>query len=324
MNTRISDLNKEIDQLPKGVRAYYKKASLQSKIYNSAERRDAYLKDADAARKGKLTSTQKKVLIGGVAVAVVASGITYATMNQSGQLNSLKLRGEAVVSRRDFNAFKNFEFTRNPKLARTDLSPNEVLDLVAKKVNPLYDTAGGHMNCRRSSLTYELRRRGYDVRATTSAIGWGQSESGLINALTTDSRDRFTSSSLSQMVVGGKGIRARVNRDSRINPAKFTTSIDGLIEESKHVMPILAKQPSGARGEIVFNFQSFAHSMAYEIFDGKPVIFDSQKGVMYDAKTGIEEMTHKWGIPNGAEITRLDNMPLDLNFLSRWATNARS
>jgi hypothetical protein len=62
--------------------------------------------------------------------------------------------------------------------------------------------------------------------------------------------------------------------------------------------------------------------MAYEIIGGKPMIFDSQKGVMYDASKGLGKLTEHWGIPAGAELTRLDNMPLDMKFLSRWATNA--
>jgi hypothetical protein len=80
----------------------------------------------------------------------------------------------------------------------------------------------------------------------------------------------------------------------------------------------LAKQPNGARGEVLFKFPTFGHSMAYEVVKGVPKIFDSQKGKMYDAATRVES---HWDGFNAAEIRRLDNVKLDLNFLSRWATN---
>lgn len=36
------------------------------------------------------------------------------------------------------------------------------------------------------------------------------------------------------------------------------------------------------------------------------------------AHFGVKGM--RWGYPSGAEITRLDDVDLDLAFLSRWAT----
>ncbi len=322
MNTKISDLNKEISQLPKGVRAYYKKGYLQNQIVETTKRRNTYAKDAEAVRKGKLTSTQKKVIIGGIAVAVVASTVAYSVGKESGELNSLKLRGEAFLATKDFKAASNpLAMTKNPDLVRPNMSADDILRTIGRPVNPMYNTPGGHMNCRRSTFTHELRRRGYDVRATTSALGWGQSESGVINALTTDSRrDRFGSKSLSSMVVGGKGIRGQLSRDTRSNPAKTTASVAKSISTLDDILPGFKGQPNGARGEIVFNFGKFGHSMAYEMFDGKPVIFDSQKGIMYRGAHGILDMTTKWGQPSGAEITRLDDVDLDMKFLSRWAT----
>jgi hypothetical protein len=322
MNTRVSNLNREINQLPSGVRAYYKKAALQASVADAEKRRNSYLKDADAVRKGKLTSTQKKVIIGGIAVAAIAGTVAYGVGKESGELNSLKLRGEAFLASKDFKAARTnpLAMTKNPDLLRPNMSADEVLRTIGRPVNPMYNTPGGHMNCRRSTFTHELRRRGYDVRATTSALGWGQSESGAINALTTASRDRFGSTSLSSMVVGGRGIRGQLPRDTRSNPAKTTATVARSISKLEDILPGFAGQPNGARGEIVFDFGAFGHSMAYEMFDGKPVIFDSQKGIMYRGAHGIADMAAKWGHPAGAEITRLDDIDLDMNFLSRWAT----
>jgi hypothetical protein len=61
--------------------------------------------------------------------------------------------------------------------------------------------------------------------------------------------------------------------------------------------------------------------MAYEVVDGVPHIFDSQKGTLYNSSKMVES---KWDGFHGAEITRLDNVDLDLNFLTRWATNTGS
>lgn len=185
------------------------------------------------------------------------------------------------------------------------------------------------MNCRRSTFAYELRRRGFDVHATTSAVGWGQSESGVINAVTPGSRNLYRNLSMSESIVD-KGRSAVARGDKRTNPLTKiildkldTGGPDGITSKfgSKRVFEELAKQPNGARGEVVFKFPLFGHSMAYEIVDGKPHVFDSQKGTYHDLYKAVED---KWGPFKGAEITRLDNADLDLNFLSRWATNVGS
>lgn len=320
MDAKISDINKEIENLPPGIRAYYKKSALQAKRSDVENTRNRYLKDADAVRNKKLTSTQKKVIVGSIVVAAIAGTTAYSIGKQSGEVNSLMLRGEAFLRSRDSQSFSNpFSITKNKDLLKPNMSPDDVLKNISRAVNPLHDTPGGHMNCRRCTFTHELRRRGYDVRATTSSVGWGQSESGLINAVTKGTRDRFGSKSMSSMIYSGKGITGRLSRDNRINPIKTRNGITKEITDLMDLLPGFQGQPNGARGEIVFNYERFGHSLAYEIFNGKPVLFDSQKGEKYEGK-GINDFFAKWGYPSGAEITRLDDVDLDLAFLSRWAT----
>jgi hypothetical protein len=136
--------------------------------------------------------------------------------------------------------------------------------------------------------------------------------------------------------VAGSGTSTMAGRDKRGYSAALRASrvfLDGLDQggsphspvltsSSARVLAELAKQPNGARGEVMFKFPNFGHSMAYEIVDGVPHIFDSQKGTLYNASTKYVES--KWDGFTGAEIRRLDNVPLDLNFLSRWATNTGS
>lgn len=180
------------------------------------------------------------------------------------------------------------------------------------------------MNCRRCSLTYELRRRGFNVTATPSSIGAGQSESGLINALTPKRRNVTASTSMSAMIASNfDGVRKKLGRDSRVNPASMKQILfDSREDTHLELFDYLAKQPNGSRGEAVFNFRSFGHSLSYEIFNGKPVIFDTQKNQMFDADSFKNFLT-KWGSPSTVDLTRLDNLDLDYAFLSRWATDRK-
>lgn len=325
-NVHIAELSRDLKALPPGLKTAYKRSSMKQDLQLQTAHRDQLLKDSEAARSGKLTSNQKKLIIGGIAVAAIVGVLAVGVMKESGQGNSLMLRGQAALSG------KKFEFKKDASLAGK-MSPMNVLNKVGKQVNPNYSQPGGKMNCRRSTFTHELRRRGFDVHATTSETGFGQSESGLINAITTRGRDRFGATSVSQMIVGGKGVRGQISGDSRVNPVKTLLSVkipvptrnvsDAAVASSSHkaIRDALMKQPDGSRGEVLFNFRQFGHSMAYEVFDGKPMIFDSQKGVMYDMAEGLGKLTEKWGRPIGLDITRLDNLPLDMKFLSRWATN---
>ena len=91
--------------------------------------------------------------------------------------------------------------------------------------------------------------------------------------------------------------------------------------------PCVNEQPPSARGEAVFNFGGFGHSLSYERFpNGKTYIFDSQKGKGYDltSEKDYRSFLDKWGYENvrDVQITRLDNLELDHTFLSRWATNS--
>lgn len=250
----------------------------------------------------------------------------YAGAQQSGQIESLIQRGKQL------RTGQPFEFKKNLEMARKDLSPDEVLAKVAKGVNPNYKLPGGQMNCRRSSLTYELRRRGFDVTATTSSLGYGQSETGLINALVRGDKNIYRSNSLSSFVASsyGDGIRKQVTGDRRINPGAIgrvmidqnnLQNIDGTPGKTiGYLYDKLKTQPNGARGEAVFDFAQFGHSISWEIFDGKPVFFDTQKGQKFE---NILDFFTKWGSPSSAELTRLDNLDLDLEFLSRWATDRK-
>lgn len=328
MDTRISELkvrNETLEGSKNPVKAYEKYGNAQT-IKQFEKAKKTALKDAEAVHKGKMTSKQKQVVVGALAVGgLLAGGYLagkYVQGSQSGAFNSARL-----LARQRLTGQKS-PFNINKELTGP-MSAKDILAKVAKPVNPLYSTPGGHMNCRRSTYTHELRRRGFDVRATTSAVGWGQSESGVINAVTKDGKDFFDRMSMSEAVVN-TGFSSVAKGDTRVNPLKKILldgldnqvgghTIGGYTSSSKRVLEELAKQPHGSRGEVVFKFGGFGHSMAYENINGVPHIFDSQKGTLYNAATKMVES--KWDGFSAAEITRLDNVDMDINFLTRWATN---
>jgi hypothetical protein len=175
------------------------------------------------------------------------------------------------------------------------------------------------MNCRRSTFTHELRRRGFDVKATPSAFGRAQNETGLVNAVITGDRNPIQSASLSSMLNREGTSRARPSASDKRTYKAYTERVNNI----SSLRDSLSKQPNRARGEVVFEEDGFAHSMAYEVIDGTPHIFDSQKAVHYPATdSGLAKLTLKWGVPKAMEVTRLDNVDLDLVWLSRWAANA--
>lgn len=309
---RISEINAEIAKLPRGSVA--KRYSLnQEKSATATQRR----KDIKAAAKEPgtgLTSTQKKVLVGAAVAGIIVGGAVAVKYGQGPE-------GIAANIRRGASRLKyGDEFRRNSKLSGK-MSAEELRSVVAAGVNPNYATSGGQMNCRRCTFAYELRRRGYDVVATTSPVGYGQNESGLVNALVKGDKNIYTPQSMSNFASGYNegGVRTRAGRGDRRQHGAFTQTV----RELGGLKAALGLQPDGARGEAVFDMGGFAHSMQWENVGGVPHIFDSQKGSHYPVTTeGLSALTNKWGHPNSVELTRLDNVPLDAAFLQRWARNA--
>lgn len=313
LNVSIKEIDAELAAVPPGFIHNYKRNNLKEARAILERDRQLAEKSAKAVRDGKLTPTQKKVIVGAAVVTVAAAAIYMGTKVDSGEFNSMKLRGQAFLKG------EKSPFRERADFADKNMSADQVYSKVVKGINPHYKTQGGSINCRRTAIAYELRRRGYDVVATPSNFGTGQSESGLINAVTPGKRNLTRTDSIMKMVGNGSGLRGKAAGDTRTNPAD-TASLSRTTV--KTLTDAFSKQPDGARGEIVFNFGSFGHAMAYEIFGGKPVIFDAQKAQKYtvdDASLG--KMFAKWGMAGAAEITRLDNIDLDLNFLSRWATH---
>lgn len=90
----------------------------------------------------------------------------------------------------------------------------------------------------------------------------------------------------------------------------------------KSIFAALRSQPDRARGELAltWNNGSGGHSAAYEIINGAPVVFDAQTGRVYG---GPKSFAKDFGNRiSDAGFTRLDDQPLNTDFLSRWVKNA--
>lgn len=303
------------------------KNAFQEKINAGADRgtiadatklRDIALSDAQKKRQGKLSSGQKKVLIG---AAIVATLITAAVVHEnieSGQFRRLAANGKRFVSG---NSHSAFTFTRKTSLADKSLSPDDVLKHVVKDINPGYGGIGTKMNCRRATFAYELRRRGYDVAATRTTDGNGQNVAGLFNALSPGEKIRSTSSVKVQAAL----LKEAASGQSHLSSLKEGFTAGGkkpiLMPDAHRLFTALQNEPNGSRGEVGVMWKAGGgHSMAYEIFDGKPVIFDAQSGKKLESV--VDFIAHGLNQIEEAGITRLDNVPLNHDYLQKWVKNA--
>lgn len=320
-NVTIKQLKAERAALPKGPAKEFERLSLDAQIRTLQTGVERDRSDAEAIRSGHLTSTQKKVLIGAAVVGGLVVG-GYLVSKHSAALNERMLGLEESVGNRRYksNVSKYGEpFRRNDEFAAKDLDPQGIVDKVCKGANPNYSNQGGHMNCRRCTFAYELRRRGFDVTATPSPVGLGQNETGLVNALIRGDQNVNTRESMSAfagLMGGEQGLRTRAARG---DVRKYTAHAEE-VKDIARLRDVLRKQPNGARGECAFNMGGFGHSMAYEVINGEPHIFDTQKAEHFPVnRDGLNKLMTKWGIPRNISITRLDNVDLDMEFLNQWA-----
>lgn len=309
-----------------------KSKALESKNTRSARRKqsrlakkeDQALRDAEAKRQGKLTRNQKLVVAGAAVVATYAAYKIGRNIIESGELNRQIMKGKAFLEKTEPS------FNKNPVFARKNLDADQLNRFVASGVNNI-GSIGSRGNCRRCTLTYEMRRRGYDVKATRTTNARGQAAEGLYN-ITLKRGEKFVRSGftgrLSRMAkeeysssentpfsdfmetvksAGGRG-KNKIDLDS--NPLK----------RSKNIFDALSKEPDGARGELGIGWTAGSgHSVAWEIVKGRPVIFDTQTGKHFEDSDSFTKYASRIATSG---YTRLDNVELNQDFLMRWMKNA--
>lgn len=284
--------------------------------------RERYNSDKDGAgeeetpKKKGLSDKQKTILKVGAAAAATAL-VAYGTykLADSGELHRLTEKGKALIH----GAKPTWK--TDPDLASSNFTKDEIFSkVVAMRINPNRGDVGTFNNCRRCTFAYELSRRGFDVQATRSISGTGQSQFGVWNA-THDKPLRFGClERIHQLFVDSEfekfASAATKNRGVGIpiNLGKTTGA-----ERAAKIFQELAKQPDGARGELSMRWVAGnGHSMAWEIVRGKPVIFDCQTNTMYDS---IKSLVSKADDIESSTFLRLDNAELNMNFLMKWVKN---
>lgn len=189
------------------------------------------------------------------------------------------------------------QISKSPKDPKTGLSlkQKEYTDKQdLDKVNPgrLTGDGGWHNNCASCTMTYELRRRGYEVTANKNTLG-----------VTRDDYKKYFDVKAPKKVgnrksSGGTG-------DTMVWANESTKQHK---EYARSVISDLSKLPKGSRGNISVNWGfGGGHSMHYEITDAGLVIRDAQIKKIY---TKESQLINLFSNVVSTSYFRLDNAKL--------------
>lgn len=309
----------------KGMKWGVRKKDKNSQKKGSSDA-DSGSSDGGSSDKGpRFTKRQKQVMaVGAVAVTATLAYAGYKYVD-SGNVAQLRQRDTEWNTKDKFKADYDSAFS---------LFAN-----VGRDVNPGYGDAGTKNNCRRCTLSYELRRRGFDVKATKSLSGSGQDASDLDKAAGTNNafsvKKYIKGVGEAYKTGGSEGVNdfldgMKGNGDTSLGESMFSFKktynlIDAMRNSESYaddransIFDTLSKQPPKSRGEVGIRWGvGGAHSLAYEILgSGKPVIMDTQSGEVYESASAF--MRNAAGIKD-ASFTRLDDKELDMDFLKKWA-----
>jgi GNAT superfamily N-acetyltransferase len=240
------------------------------------------------------------------------------------------------------------QFKRNESLAGKK-TIEQLKNDVVKPINPEFGKPGTVQNCRRCTLTYEMRRRGYDVKATYTTNASGQHLVGLENALTPgqdkatrgmeffkDVNKRFQANPFLDPWgehpvkfpnFDARAYKKQLKADAKKNGTKtsWIKRNEKAYEEQGRrnadaVFKSLEKQPEGARGEVGMGWMmGGGHSVAYEVVGGKAHVIDNQSGKIYSTPKELAELTQ---YAAQVSYTRMDNKEINEDYLRRWAQDA--
>lgn len=285
--------------------------------------------DNSENQKFHLTEKQKKYCKT-IAIATGVALVTYAgfKLADSGELNRLVEKAKEVSLGSHYQGFSKNEDYSGP------LSVESIKDGLLNKINPNFSSTfslgsvGSYNNCKRCTFAYELSRRGYDVRATQTIAGTGQNLNGnnmmlfvprcsrkdYKQALKTWKNDPsiYATNNLIKKLSGGLSENIRLVGDTQ---NKFKSIYDSI-----------EKMPDRARGElsITWSNRPGGHSLAWEVIDHKPIVFDCQTRRVYDTPVKFSKILNQ-ALANGidsATLCRLDDKDLNLDLLRRWVKNS--
>jgi len=286
--------------------------------------------DPNAPKEPSFTQRHKNALIGAGVVAGVLVVYGGVRMNETGELPRKIQQAKALATHSE-SAWK-----MKPILAESRLNENQIHELVSKGINPEFGKPGTMMNCKRCTYAYELRRRGFDVKATKSMKATGQNIIGDFNIKELKPGDNIVGPG--RLGIASRATRESIEKGLKGKKTPFTDFVSKVTPGSQlgefvHIPKtgrgmeetifedLKRTHPNGARGELTLLWHGGGgHSVSWEIINDKPVIFDNQSGKMFknaaDMKDGYVSMIEHAG------NSRLDNIPLNTDFLQRWVTSA--
>lgn len=295
-----------------GVRKEYepvgrKKSKHRQKLEEKYRSKGMNSNEAEKAADKRIR--REKIVAGSAAAALVAA-YGYKLVN-SGEFNRLAAKGKAWVQG------QGFTMKKNPSLADPTMNAEDIFcNVVQSRINPDYGIAGltglgTKTNCRRCTFAYELRRRGFDVRATNAMGDFtnGQTGIGLYNA------------THEHQNIGFLGFIHKLEKGASISEFTGTKILTPPRRQAKSIFDSLSTYPEGARGELSLMWsKGGGHSLAWEIVGGQPKIFDCQLSEMYDSADNFPSYMAE--SIKEAYLTRLDDKNLNYDFLLKWVKNS--
>lgn len=275
------------------------------KFTGSLKEQHERIKEYNKFNKSEGDLSLKIMRVGSVAGGGLLSVASVAGAATTGQLEFLPGTAlGAVIAKQGYDSLKagarGREFDKRVKglevdaetgLRKKDPSKTWSVEEDLKAVNPEYgDPIGGgaNNNCVLCSLTFDLRRRGYDVRAQRATNGWDYDD---LKHWYPDMK--YKSNALSEK---RPSMEDFVSMDSRKKA-----------EYASKCIKSLTSMGDGARGVacVKWGLSEGGHATAFEVKNGKVHMYDPQSGDEY-SDVGRYFM-RTWD----CKVARLDNIKPD-------------
>lgn len=183
-----------------------------------------------------------------------------------------------------------------------------------KRVNPKYkiDPLGSRQNCTNCTMTYEMRRRGFDVTAKPMLDGRNGFE--FAKHLFPESKNK----GIMPLPLPKGWDDPKIEDKETLDWSKydaFVATYEPLArrgansELASKTISALKSEPPGSRGQLLISWDRWSgHSVAYEITsNGKVNILDAQSNTIYDERKAKKLLKHSIA----TSYQRLDNTGFD-------------
>lgn len=184
-----------------------------------------------------------------------------------------------------------------------EMTPDEDM----ARVNPAFKNWDQNTknNCMLCTMSYELRRRGYDVQAKKATDGYSED---LVKDWFTGAKTKTSEGSLSNEEIF----------NSMFDFGGPTIDYDRKEKMISNTIKELKSQKEGSRGAIgvTWDGTTAGHEVAYAIENGEPVIYDTQANEKYVGTTRVELYLDR---TSQITVTRLDNCKLNTKYIKEVA-----